>query len=71
MTTPCSLLTKEAAHTVLDAMTLEQALDFRMSGGKRLRDMSPDDWREWLRRIGRSYGLTRSVLARAGLSWSG
>jgi len=31
------------------AMTLEQALAFKISG-KALRDMSKDDWRQWLKR---------------------
>jgi hypothetical protein len=30
-------------------MTLEQALAFQV-GGKALRDMSKDDWRQWLKR---------------------
>ena len=32
------------------AMTLEQALAFKVSG-KQLRHMSGDDWRQWLKRI--------------------
>ena len=31
-------------------MTLEQALAFKLYG-KQLRDMSTDDWRQWLKRI--------------------
>jgi len=31
-------------------MTLEQALAFKLYG-KQLRDMSTDDWRQWLTRI--------------------
>jgi hypothetical protein len=38
-------------------VTLEQVLNFRMSNGKRLRDLSADDWRQWLKRIRAEYAM--------------
>jgi hypothetical protein len=45
----------------MDSLTLQQALNFCMPNGKALRDMSADDWRQWVRRFYAEYEMLEEM----------